>query len=209
MLLRLSAAVLLGALLTAPAAIAEQKPHVHGHWQMNAAIDGDHLQIELIAPGADVVGFEHEARTAEEKAKVRQAKEKLKAGDALIVLPAAAGCKLEEAHADVAGLDHDDHGEKKDSDHKHGHDHGHKDDHKDDHKHGHNHGEAGHDEAAHNEYHAEYMFHCDDIAALDRIGVTIFEAFPSTEEVEAAVLTPSGQHAASLDKGNPAIDLSR
>ena len=68
MLLRLSAAVLLGALLTAPAAIAEQKPHVHGHWQMNAAIDGDHLQIELIAPGADVVGFEHEARTAEEKA---------------------------------------------------------------------------------------------------------------------------------------------
>ena len=189
----ISAALLLGAMIVAPAAIAQQKAHEHGHWQLNAAVEDGRVMIELVAPGADVAGFEHEARTADEKARVWKAKEKLKAGGDLIVLPAAAGCSLAKAHADLAGIDHDGH-----DDHK---DHHHKDDHKDDHH------KDGHQAAAHNEYHAEYVFTCTDIARLDTIGVTIFDAFPTTEEVEATVLTAKGQRAAELDRNNTVISL--
>ena len=183
---RFGAAFLLTALIAAPAALAEQKPHLHGHWQLNAAIEDNRLQVELIAPGADVVGFEHEARTAAEKAKVWKAKEKLKAGDALIILPAAAGCVLSDAHADIASLGEDHH-------HKNGHS-----------AHG---NQAKNDDDTHNEYHAEYVFTCSNVSELKTINVAIFDAFPATEKVKAAVLTGKGQHAAELVKDNTVIRL--
>ena len=210
---RTSATVLLSALLFAPA-VAQQKAHEHGHWQMNAAIEDDHLHVELIAPGADVVGFEHEAKTPNEKAKVWKATETLKQGSAMLVLPAAAGCELEEVHVEVGALDDDHHDDHKD-DHKH--DHAKHDDHKDDHKHDdHKHGHDkhddhakhdDHDDEAHNEFHVEYEFHCTDVAKLETIGVTIFDAFPDSEEVDATVLTAKGQRAAELDKNNTVITL--
>ena len=222
---RMSATVLLSALMIAPAAHAQQKAHEHGHWQMNAAIESDHLHVELIAPGADVVGFEHEAKTPNETAKVWKAKQTLAEGSVILVLPAAAGCELEKAHVEVGALVDDHHDDKKHDDHKHDHDkhdhkddhkHAHKDDHKDDHKHGHKHDDHKHDDhakhddhhgEAHNEFHAEYEFHCENIAKLETIGVTIFEVFPSTEEIDATVLTAKGQRAAELDKNNTVINL--
>lgn len=183
--LKTGAAVLLGLALLAPGASAQQKAHEHGHWKMNAAVEGNRLLVELIAPGADVAGFEHEAKTAKEKAKVWEAKEKLKAAATLIKLPPAAGCTLESAEAEIANMEHG--GE------KHGHD-------------KHSHGKHGHEDA-HNEYHAEYAFVCQNIASLSSITVGVFEQFPEAQEVEAAVLTAKGQRAAELKPGNASIDL--
>ena len=70
-------------------------PHQHGVGQLNVAIQGDHVEIELETPGADIVGFEHPPRTAEQKKAVQNAARTLRNGSAIFVFPAAARCKLE------------------------------------------------------------------------------------------------------------------
>ena len=47
-------------------AVAEEKhrqlgAHEHGHGNFNIAIEGKSVSMELEAPGADIVGFEHKA----------------------------------------------------------------------------------------------------------------------------------------------------
>lgn len=187
------AAVFLSLPLLASGALAQQKAHEHGHWQMNAAAEGNLLLIEVIAPGADVAGFEHEARTASEKAKVWTATEKLKDGEALFALTPAAGCELESAEAGIAGLEGDSH----DKEDKHGHEH--KAEAGEQH--------AGKQEESHNEYHAEYRFACVDIEALQSIRVHIFKAFPDAASIEAAFLGSKGQRAGDLTPAAPVLDV--
>jgi Protein of unknown function (DUF2796) len=71
-----------------PAAIAladeaehrEHGPHVHGMAELNVALDGNVLWIELNSPAMNIVGFEHAPQSAEQKAAVHDATETLKDG---------------------------------------------------------------------------------------------------------------------------------
>lgn len=83
--------------------------HEHGHGALNIAIEGNRILMELKVPGADIVGFEHEAKTPEQKAAVEAAEEKLENGAALFTF-VGGGCRFEHGH--VEG-EHD-------HDHKHG-----------------------------------------------------------------------------------------
>ena len=84
-----------------PAIAAEEHrelgPHEHGHGKLNIAIEGNRVSMELEVPGADIVGFEHEASTPDQKAAVEKAKATLSDALAVFKLPAGAGCKLAEA----------------------------------------------------------------------------------------------------------------
>ncbi|MCF7994732.1 MAG: DUF2796 domain-containing protein, partial [Chromatiaceae bacterium] len=40
----------------------QQGAHVHGVGQLNVAVDGSALLVELISPAMDLVGFEHAPR---------------------------------------------------------------------------------------------------------------------------------------------------
>ncbi|MGC2396164.1 MAG: DUF2796 domain-containing protein, partial [Rhodomicrobium sp.] len=66
--------------------------HVHGHGRLNIAIEDKTVSIELEAPGADIVGFEHEAATRAQSAAIEKAKATLAAGLSLFTPAAAAGC---------------------------------------------------------------------------------------------------------------------
>ena len=66
--------------------------HVHGHGRLNIAIEDKTVSIELEAPGADIVGFEHEAATRAQRAAIEKAKATLAAGLSLFTPAAAAGC---------------------------------------------------------------------------------------------------------------------
>lgn len=75
-------AVVLSLSLAAPALAddghRELGAHVHGHGTLNIAVETTRVELELEAPGMDIVGFEHEAKTAEHKAAIEAAKAKLK-----------------------------------------------------------------------------------------------------------------------------------
>ncbi|MEZ8482345.1 DUF2796 domain-containing protein [Vibrio splendidus] len=121
--------------------------HVHGKVEVNIAQDGQELLVEVTAPGADVVGFEHAPETAEQKKVFEQAIAQLNKPEELFGFTNAS-CTLkfksvtntlEDEHDDHEGHDHAEHGH---DDHE-GHDHAEHD--HDDHK-GHDHAEHDHDD---------------------------------------------------------------
>lgn len=97
--------------LGAPAFATERQlgAHSHGVGEVTIAIDGAEVAIEIHAPGADIVGFEHDARSDADRAAIEAAL--LKLGDPMTVMtvPEAAGCSVVEAKAELDG--HDGHSE--------------------------------------------------------------------------------------------------
>ena len=145
--------------------------HVHGQVEVNIAQDGQELLVEVTAPGADVVGFEHAPETAEQKKVFEQAIAQLNKPDELFSFNNAS-CTLkfksvtntlEGDHDDHEGHDHAEHGhddheghDHKDHDHaKHDHDdhkdHDHAEHDHDDHK-DHDHAEHDHDDHAEHDH---------------------------------------------------------
>ncbi|SFI52028.1 DUF2796 domain-containing protein [Jannaschia pohangensis] len=158
--------------------------HQHGHSALNIAIEGTRIALELEAPGADIVGFEYEAQTAEDRAKLDVAVAELSKPLALFVLPDAAGCTVVSSSAGLV-----------DGHHEEGEDHAH-----DDH--------AEKEGAQHTEFHAEYLLDCADPTAIDRIEFAFFEVFPNAQEVEVQMISETGSQAFEVERADPVLDLS-
>lgn len=165
--------------------------HEHGVGQLDIAIDGSQVAMELHAPGADIVGFEYMAQSAEDIAKVEAALAVLAEPLDLFGVPDAAQCSVVEARAEIESEDgdedHDDHGDHADEGH---------DDHGD---------EAA--AAGHTEFHAEYLLECGDITALSEISLPYFTIFPNALEVEVQVISDAGAGAFEVERDAPLLDL--
>ena len=85
--------------------------HEHGVGHMNIAIEGSGLSMEIEVPAADIVGFEHEAGTDDEKAQVATAIKLLSDPLKIMVFDDEAGCLPSEAAAQFE-LEDEDNGEK-------------------------------------------------------------------------------------------------
>ncbi len=177
--------------------------HEHGRGTLNIAIEGSRLSMELEAPGADIVGFEHKAKTKKQKAAIEKAEEQLEAAEALFQLPAAAGCVLEASKVALESEDHDhnhDHGAK----HHGGKDHGPKEGTKGDGKGG---TKKGHSDDPHSSFRAEYAFECKAPASLTSIGFGYFKVFAGAQKLDVTVVTPKQQSRFEVSRANPRIDL--
>ncbi|OAJ94694.1 zinc uptake protein ZrgA [Vibrio bivalvicida] len=179
--------------------------HVHGQVEINIAQDGKELLMEITAPGADVVGFEHAPKTDEQKHQLEDAVAKLEQASNIFTLAKAAGCKIEhQSVSHTLGSDnHDDHKGHGDHDHHDDHDEHHN---HDDHK-GHDHHDDHDKHSGHGEFTVEYHFDCNDISALNGIETQWFSHFPNTESLKINVLTDTKQAALELSKGDSEISL--
>ncbi|UVL39853.1 DUF2796 domain-containing protein [Pseudomonas sp. B21-040] len=149
--------------------------HEHGVARLNAALDGQTLELELESPAMNLVGFEHAATTDADKAKVAAARAQLEKPLALFNLPKAAGCvvAMQELESPLFG-------DKPDADDDHDEDETDKDGH-----------EHHHD---HSEIHAHYQFTCAAPGALKNLDLaTIFNTFPATQKIQVQLISPSGQ----------------
>ncbi|WPN58723.1 DUF2796 domain-containing protein [Pseudomonas sp. P9_31] len=147
--------------------------HEHGVGRLNAALDGQTLELELESPAMNLVGFEHAATTDADKAKVAAARAQLEKPLALFNLPKAAGCVVvtQELESPLFGdkPDADDHD---------------KENAKDGHEHHHD----------HSEIHAHYQFSCSAPGALKTLDLaTVFNTFPATQKIQVQLISPSGQ----------------
>ena len=154
--------------------------HEHGAAELDAALDGSMLEIELRSPAMNLVGFEHAPSSDADKRKIADARERLEQPDALFGLPAAAGCKLAETELEsplFEGEAHDhDHGDEHDGDH----------------------------ESQHSEIHAHYHFDCATPQAIQALDLqALFKAFPGTKKIQAQLIGPNGQRGAQLDADQP------
>lgn len=214
---RLIALALVGALSAGPTLAGDGHDHGHDHGEkrelgahehgvgaLNIAVEGGKVAIDLAVPGADIVGFEHPAKLAEDRAAVAEAMAKLNRPLELFVAPAAAGCTVastevvlvgDEAHQAAAGHSHD-HGSKSHS-HSHSHSHGH--------SHDHDHAEEG---AAHSEFHAEYVLDCANVDQLTGMQLAYFAAFPNARELEVQIIGAGGATGVEVERDQPVLSLS-
>jgi len=182
--------VFFNAVVSSSAAFAEETrqldSHEHGVGELNIAVDGSTVAIELHAPGADIVGFEYVAKSFDDRLTVKKALKSLSHPLELFLLPDPAECRVTEAeaHLETEGV-HDDH-----ADHD---DHGDHDDHA--------------EGPVHSEFHATYTLVCNNLSALTGITFAYFDAFENALELEVQLLTASGAQAFEVKRTNPTLDL--
>ena len=162
--------------------------HVHGHGRLNIAIEDKTVSIELEAPGADIVGFEHEAATRAQSAAIEKAKATLASGLSLFTPASAAGCTQNASKVSI------------EAEHEHEHEH---------------HAEGAKpdadDEAAdhhHSEFHAEYAFECASPDRLTSMTFDYFKAFPNAQELDISLISPKGQSSYEVNRDKPRLDLT-
>lgn len=152
--------------------------HEHGVGRLNAVLDGQALELELDSPAMNLVGFEHVATSAADKAKVAAARKQLENPLALFNLPKAAGCMVSSQELNSPLF-----GDKPEANHD-------EDDHATDGK-----GAAAHEHHHdHSEIHAHYQFTCATPTALGNLDLSqVFKTFPATQKIQVQLIGPSGQ----------------
>jgi len=154
--------------------------HVHGQGTLDIAIEANKIAMELVAPGMDIVGFEHVATTDAQKEAVEKAKAKLADVAAIFKFPAAAACKVDTVAVENRKETH------------------HPGDEDDDDKPG---------APQHAEFHATYALVCASPAQLTGFQTSYFSSFAGTQGLTVNVTTEKGQTQAHITRDNPAIDL--
>ena len=156
--------------------------HEHGVAELNLAVDGNTVIIELESPAANIVGFEHKPHNQTQRDQVKQAIKHLEAAEEMFQFSLAANCKLDEAEVEteLAEQDH--------------------------HSHGHHHHENI-DEDSHSEFSMNYSFTCQSIDQLKSVDIKLFSHFDGMEEIKAQVITPHRQGLSHLTATQSKIDL--
>ncbi|TWC36242.1 uncharacterized protein DUF2796 [Pseudomonas sp. SJZ079] len=151
--------------------------HAHGMAQLNVALDGSVLELELESPAINLLGFEHAANSPADRAKIASARRQLEQPQALFGL-ATGGCSLstQELQSPLFGPeDHEKHEE---------------------------HEDAG----EHSEIHAHYRFACAQADAVQQLDLSeLFKRFPATLKIQVQLLGPNGQQGAELTPDNPRL----
>ena len=173
----------------------ELDSHEHGVGELNIAIDSNTVAMELHAPGADIVGFEYAAESAEDQATIDAAVSTLAQPLDLFIMPAAAECSVTQASAELEIEEGDEHhDEHHDND-----DEGHADDHGDENEHV--------DSGSHTEFYAAYTLTCGNLSALSQIQFAYFDAFENARTLEVQIISASGAQAFEVERENPTLDL--
>jgi hypothetical protein len=162
--------------------------HEHGRGTLNIAVEGAKVTMELETPGADIVGFEHAAKTSREKAAVEKAKAELMTPLSLFKLPAAAECRVTEASVEVEIGEHDHDGGEAAK--------------------GSEGGKASAKGGGHSEFHAQYTLECKAASSITAIEFGYFRAFAGAEKLEVNVITPKGQSKFEATRAKPSISLA-
>ena len=166
--------------------------HVHGVANLNVALDGSVLMIELDSPAANIVGFEHAPENEEQAHAVEEAIELLKNGERLFDFSEKAQCTLHDAHVntDMETGHHDEHdsADKHHDDDSHGHDDHDKNDEKAHAGEDHDHDDHG---SSHSEFEVAYHFECtnpDEVGCSFESDLLVFAEGDPTYEINARLL---------------------
>ena len=188
--------------------------HVHGQWELFAALDEKALTVNVKGPIVDILGYEYAPKSKQEKDILASVSAKLAEPENIFKLGPNAECNLSEpiAISFPDGFENDGANEKDDH---HGHDehdeHAHSDhEHHDDEEHA----EADHEEHDEHEENVHdsdieitYSFACAAPSRLKQIVVTGFDAYPEIKEIEAVFINDTRQLAKHLSHESSTFEL--
>ncbi len=188
--------------------------HVHGEAVLNLALEGKSVLVELQTPAANILGFEHQPATAEQRNAVDRAVQMLEKHATVFQFDAGAcrqtSLEMESPFTDD-GEDHHDDGHAHKHDHSHHHDHAHKHDHD---AHHHDKTDSGHKESehhkehdSHSEFHIVYHLTCAKPQAISAVEVTVFKHFSGFETVRVQWVGASGQGMQKASQSQTRVSL--
>jgi hypothetical protein len=176
--------------------------HVHGLSELTIAMDAKSIEIQLISPAMNLVGFEHKATSKQDIAAVKKAELILGQQDSLFLI-AGGDCEYLSTSIDSGDLlESESHHEKHDDHDKHN-------DHDDHEKHDDHDDHDGHDQGeTHSEMVASYSYTCKDSSKLSSLTVGLFTSFTGIHKINTLWVTPSKQGSNMLSAKNPTIEFS-
>lgn len=158
--------------------------HVHGIAEVNIAVEGKKIVIELRTPTEGLMGFEHEAKTEAEKKARDAALRTLESRFAdLVILDKKLGCKSQSAKVRI------DHSDKRDEKDK---------------KHGH---EGDKKSGEHREARAAFEYECQQNPAGSTVHFGVTKLFPDIHELKVQVLSHAKQSGATIKKDKGEVKL--
>lgn len=200
---------LLAACTLSTATYAADNPgaHEHGHARLQIAVENSSIDLMFTSPAFNLAGFEHEARTDEEKQRLAEINQWLNTTP--LVNTGAANCRVTAAAVELGG----------DMEEEHGHEGDHHDDHHDEDHHGHDdhdehHGDDHHDhdeqheEATHREYDVSQQLVCEGTGASREFTSALMEEFDNLEELTVEWVNQSGQGSALLTPSNRTFTIN-
>ncbi len=166
-----------------------QEAHTHGLATLTLALENGILEAQFESPAANLLGFEHKAKSLEEKKAVTKIETTLKEPTLLFSF-AGTNCQPKKTTVDVSGVMDDERKKNKEhGEHEH-------------HSHSKEYGESGHSEIS-----AEYRFSCKDPEELVSVSVALINQFPGIEKIDAMWITETKQGAVSLTSSSNAISF--
>ncbi|MGO5000657.1 ZrgA family zinc uptake protein [Oceanisphaera sp. W20_SRM_FM3] len=180
--------------------VHQEGAHQHGLGSLSLALNEQQLILELHAPAADIVGFEHAPQNIEQEQQQTAAFKRVQDANLLFTLPKQAECtfiesKLIDQDEDELNEHEDNHEAKADN---------HKakstgaDEHQNaahDHDHDHDHDEHGHSDVL-----VQYHYQCLQPQALTSLDTQLFEQFASFNKIELQGIIANSQVAATLSQ---------
>jgi hypothetical protein len=151
--------------------------HEHGAAQLNVVLDGKMLHLQLDSPAMNLVGFEHAAKSAADKAKVAAARSQLQQPQMLFGLNAG-DCNISKQELESPLF----------AEHQHKEHHAHDSEHSDIHAH----------------YSLDCQ-KPEDLQQLD-LG-ELFKRFPATEKIQVQLIGPNGQQGLELTPAQPTLSF--
>lgn len=161
-------------LLSAPLVHAHEA-HVHGVGKLDVALDGQTLSLHLDSPLVNLVGFEHAANSAKDKAAVQAMTKTLRNAGAVFVASPSAECKLSGVKLESAALDPVLLGEAAATKPA---------------------AQADHD--GHADLDADFTFRCAHPERLQKIEVRLFDTFKGFNSIDVQLVTGKRQGAVKL-----------
>jgi hypothetical protein len=169
--------------------------HVHGRSQIDLAYEAGSLQLEFVAPGMDLVGFEHAPANESELARIAAVIDTLQDSAAWLGFEPAGLCAVTsmQAHSHGFGASGEASGNQGADEH------GHQGDHEGD---GHEHAE----DHGHSEFHVSLSATCDNAPAA--LLIALHDRFPSLELVRVDLVTETTQNRVELTRGQTRVPIA-
>ena len=165
--------------------IRQVDEHEHGVGELNIAIENYIIDFEFMIPGADIVGFEYEAKSEQDIAAVNSALKEFDDYKNIFIISGNHQCILLSQKININKNDeHDEHDEHDEYDE---HD--------------------KHDEDTHNEFYAKYSFECDSINSINNVGFPYFVTFPNSGELEVQFISELGSTSFEVEADKHVINI--
>lgn len=186
-----SATALLSLSLATLPVLAADNPgaHQHGHADLQMAIENERVDLLLLSPAYNLIGFEHKPRTEEQRKRVQDAEQW--ASENTLVNTVDGSCTL------VSSAMHAGWKEAKDNEHKHDHGHSHSHDHDHDH------------DSGHADIEITQTLNCPNLSESAQFETGLMARFPELQHLNVQWVGPLGQGATRLSPGNIQFRLTR